>query len=428
MLKKSSVVVSNGFNKFSLADGASETYKRGELALFLTGAYPFAGLQRVFQAIGLQSNRKLGRLFARQTSVPDRLVRSFWTGEILHALGVALMPNRGHDDTLRRALAGRLIVLAFQWYARSASKVLGGLGANIYLYRSGFGGPSVKAAKQSGMIALCYHSIAHPDVLAYVMRHGGRLPAPGEKVELSCELPLILEDLNASDFVVVQGNFVKETFLNRGWPEDRLFTILQGIDDQFLELLDSSTRADPQPTPQPTGPLKMAYAGSGERKGIRFVLEALAQLSDPNWTIKLYGTIPDDIQAEHMGMLADPRVESLGMRPRREVAESLLDAEVFLLPSFAEGSAKAAFEALAAACYMICTPNTGSIVRDGIHGQLVPAGESQPIASAIEHCLASREAVREIGAKNRATVLREHRQVGFGEQLGKIYETVLSAR
>ena len=76
-----------------------------------------------------------------------------------------------------------------------------------------------------------------------------------------------------------------------------------------------------------------------------------------------------------MGMLADLRVKSLDIRPLRKVTESSLDADVFLLPSFAEGSAKAAFEAPAAACYIICTLNTGSIVRDGIHGHLVPAGE-----------------------------------------------------
>ena len=146
MPKKSSVVVSNGFNKFSLADGASETYKRGELALFLTGAYPFAGLRRVFQAIGPRSNRKLGRLFARQTSVPDRLVRSFWTAEILHALGVALMPNGGHDDTLRRALAGRLIVLAFQRYARSARRTARPCSASIA--RSGLASSWARSTRQ----------------------------------------------------------------------------------------------------------------------------------------------------------------------------------------------------------------------------------------------------------------------------------------
>ncbi len=43
-----------------------------------------------------------------------------------------------------------------------------------------------------------------------------------------------------------------------------------------------------------------------------------------------------------------------------------------LLPSLCEGSATAVYEALAAGLPVICTPNTGSVVRHGIDGYIVP--------------------------------------------------------
>jgi glycosyltransferase involved in cell wall biosynthesis len=45
---------------------------------------------------------------------------------------------------------------------------------------------------------------------------------------------------------------------------------------------------------------------------------------------------------------------------------------VFLLPSLCEGSATAVYEALAAGLPVICTENTGSVVRHGVDGYIVP--------------------------------------------------------
>ncbi len=47
-------------------------------------------------------------------------------------------------------------------------------------------------------------------------------------------------------------------------------------------------------------------------------------------------------------------------------------ADVFYLPSLCEGSATACYEALAAGLPVICTENTGSVVRHGIDGYIVP--------------------------------------------------------
>ena len=46
------------------------------------------------------------------------------------------------------------------------------------------------------------------------------------------------------------------------------------------------------------------------------------------------------------------------------------------LPASVEGSARVVFEALAAGCYVITTPNAGSIVKDEVHGALVEPGSA----------------------------------------------------
>jgi glycosyltransferase involved in cell wall biosynthesis len=53
-----------------------------------------------------------------------------------------------------------------------------------------------------------------------------------------------------------------------------------------------------------------------------------------------------------------------------------------------EGSATVTYEALAAGLPVICTPNTGSVVRNGVDGFVVPIRDPDAIVSVIELLLA----------------------------------------
>jgi glycosyltransferase involved in cell wall biosynthesis len=50
---------------------------------------------------------------------------------------------------------------------------------------------------------------------------------------------------------------------------------------------------------------------------------------------------------------------------------------VFFLPSVCEGSAIVTYEALISGLPVIATPNTGSIVTDGVTGYVVPTRDTQ---------------------------------------------------
>jgi glycosyltransferase involved in cell wall biosynthesis len=72
---------------------------------------------------------------------------------------------------------------------------------------------------------------------------------------------------------------------------------------------------------------------------------------------------------------------------------------VFLLPSLCEGSATAIYEALSASLPVICTPNCGSVVRDGVDGIIVPIRNAEAIAEAVLR-LADDPALRRQMAEN----------------------------
>src|SRR4029077_18852254 len=76
-------------------------------------------------------------------------------------------------------------------------------------------------------------------------------------------------------------------------------------------------------------------------------------------------------------------VELTGPVPRSDMGVHFAWADVFLLPSLCEGSATVVYEALSASLPVICTQNTGSIVRDGVEGRIIPIRDSRVIAEAV---------------------------------------------
>jgi glycosyltransferase involved in cell wall biosynthesis len=106
----------------------------------------------------------------------------------------------------------------------------------------------------------------------------------------------------------------------------------------------------------------------------------------------------------------------------------MLQADVFVLPTLAEGSARVIFEALAAGCWVITTPNAGSIVPDVAAGAVVPPADPHALAEAIANVLADPGAARLAGAENASLIRDRFTQDRYGFQLSKLFSDLNTAR
>jgi glycosyltransferase involved in cell wall biosynthesis len=59
-------------------------------------------------------------------------------------------------------------------------------------------------------------------------------------------------------------------------------------------------------------------------------------------------------------------------------------ADVLVLPSICEGSATVTYEAMACGLPVVSTPNTGSLVRHGVDGFVVPIRDATALQEKIE--------------------------------------------
>lgn len=136
-----------------------------------------------------------------------------------------------------------------------------------------------------------------------------------------------------------------------------------------------------QPMNRRPGPLRVLVVGSVDlRKGCEYTLDAAKQVAG-RASFRLVG----DYSMTPERVLADLRkhAELTGVVPRSRVADHYRWADVCLLPSVCEGSATVTYEALQYGLPQIVTPNTGSLVRDGKEGFVVPVGD----VVAIVRCL-----------------------------------------
>lgn len=404
------IIVSNGHHKFITGMAAAEASRRGLLSGFITAGYPEPAMRRWITRFGLDRYASVKRLLQRQEDLPDELAHPLWLSQAIYSAArvIAMRFPRFED----------ISDLGMQCYAWQAERIVAELQGRIYHYRSGYGRASVQKAKEKGMIALCDHSIAHPQVLDYLVSNQGQLPPSGYRASLGRTWRNVLEDIDRADHVLVNSDFVRETFIRCGHDPQRISVLYTGVDDRFLSAVPLRS-----PTPPAKQPMRLLFAGElGLRKGGRMLLQALMRLGGLQWEFVAVGNIDPELRSEFAALFADRRVSVRGHLAWPELAREMSMADIFVFPSLAEGSARVVFMAMACGCHVITTPNSGSVVQDGVHGKLVEPGNVDALAAALHESLHDVDFVRAAGRRS-AELIREHyTQHHYGEGLMELYE------
>jgi MMP alpha-(1->4)-mannosyltransferase len=148
------------------------------------------------------------------------------------------------------------------------------------------------------------------------------------------------------------------------------------------------------------------------RKGIRFLLEAGAQLKPqfPDLKIVLAG---DGFERPELAKLAGDLgigadVTFLGWVPNAELPPYYRAAAVSVIPSLEEGFGIPAAEAMGCEVPVVASDAGGlpEVVENGVTGLVVPRGDSAALAQAIGSLLADPERRRRMGQAGRERALR----------------------
>jgi len=119
-------------------------------------------------------------------------------------------------------------------------------------------------------------------------------------------------------------------------------------------------------------------------------------------------------------------VEWLGRR--EDIPELIANAHVVVLPSYGEGFPRSLLEGAASGRALVGadTPGCREIVVDGLTGLLVPPGNPQALAEAIEALWRSPETRRAMGLKGRELVLARFTEQKVNEAILRLYDDLLA--
>jgi glycosyltransferase involved in cell wall biosynthesis len=160
---------------------------------------------------------------------------------------------------------------------------------------------------------------------------------------------------------------------------------------------------------------RLLFVGSAElRKGIHYLAMAAEKLTSRgfNYEFRVAGDVTDQVRRQPMCR----HLNFLGRVPRDRIHNEFQQADAFVLPSLAEGSAEATYEALACGLPVITTRAAGSVVCDSIEGRIVPERDSEILAEAIQELVENRQKRDRMAhaARDRA---REYTWERYGERL-----------
>jgi glycosyltransferase involved in cell wall biosynthesis len=388
------VIIATGFGKLHFHETARALADTGVQVTFLTGWVPRQDQAALVDGIGkLLGERHLGRrMAARQIAIPGVQVKGVAWAEAAGTV-VKLVQRTG---VLPLDLAYGMEFRVTAWASRPYLH-----DADVLLVRSGAGqSGAIRKARREGMAIVTDHSIAHPAFMHRILREEFARFGLSAGYDPRADLwKLVLRDCADADMLLVNSDFVRKTFTAEGFPAEKLRVAYLGVREDFFGLKKSYTIE---------GPVKILFTGNFDiRKGVRVLLEAIRSCRKSGLDVRLQLMGNLDNGAACLGESDRQFFSHTPFAPWEQVAAAYASADLFVFPTFAEGSSRAGMEAAAAGLPVISTENCGLPLQHGKSALYVPVNDAQALAEAIALASSDEELRRQLG-QNAASTIREH--------------------
>jgi glycosyltransferase involved in cell wall biosynthesis len=310
------------------------------------------------------------------------------------------------------------------WLGRKAGKLATRSGANL-LSTSYVGASAFRSYAGAGVKVLLQ---AHPsprflrNLYTEFISRGGLNERLGVELEMSAtEEGLVKweDEARLADNVIVSSEFSKRSVESLGISDEYIDTVPYGVDLKMF--VPGRQRSG-------TEPLRIFFLGSKcARKGLHILLEAWSRLAPQRASLRIAGgaEIRD-------GALMDafPGIgEELPRLTLPEVIREFQEADLFVMPSLAEGFGHVYLEALACGTPILGTENTAvpDLLKAGDCGFTTEAGNVDDLASTLESLLSNPKLVADRRAEARR-VAEQHSWQNFRVRVRRTLEKAIHQR
>ena len=243
--------------------------------------------------------------------------------------------------------------------------------ADVFVFYNGNGLSSCNYANKIGKITVVEVVNSHVEYQEDLLREEHEsLNLPWEPFHKK-DKERRLKEYDAADYILLPSEFVKNTFLAKGFPEEKLLKVPYGFTVPVQ--IDSSTITE-------HATFNVLYVGSvSVRKGIRYLIEAFKMLEIPNKKLTIVGPVDQISGIEDLEITDD--IVFAGVLKGAELEKAYQAADVFCLPTIEDGYGLVLGEALSYGLPLITTTNSGGLdlIAEGKEGFIVPIRNSLAI-------------------------------------------------
>jgi glycosyltransferase involved in cell wall biosynthesis len=255
--------------------------------------------------------------------------------------------------------------------------------------------------------------------------HLGRLEGgsrPLRALVRTYELTMGRYIVRRSDHVTCVSNAVAEHARRIGGYVTPVTVIPNGVDTSLFH---------PRPGRNNSGEAVLFVGRLVPNKGPETLIKAvpLVLAQHPQAQFLIVGDGPLRVRLKEQAHKLDvgEAVQFLGIR--KDVPDLMREAALLVRPSSLEGMPLVVLEAMASAIPTVATPvgGTPELVKDGVHGFLVPVDSSAALAKAITRLLDDRPLAREMGRRGRELVEDGYSWDAVVDKTERVYAEVKKA-
>lgn len=218
-----------------------------------------------------------------------------------------------------------------------------------------------------------------------------------------------------ASFVATISHFARSQLMFFSDPADwnKIRIVHCGVTPEFYDAPGQASSGDGNGDASRPGraddEIRLVFVGRlAPVKGLRVLFEAMRRLISemPQLRLVLVGDGPDRKGLEEAAASLGGHVRFTGYMSQAEVAETLRNCDICVLPSFAEGVPVVLMEALASGTPVIATQvaGVGELVEQGRTGLLVPPGDVDSLVARIRQLAGDPALRRTMGARGRDRV------------------------
>jgi glycosyltransferase involved in cell wall biosynthesis len=250
-------------------------------------------------------------------------------------------------------------------------------------------------------------------------RLGITLPADHEHAYDAQKLRKEEEEYALANYLLCPSDFVVKTFLDKGYPREKLVRHLYGFDENVYY-------PDDKPHDTKRG-LTMLFVGvCAVRKGVHYALDAWLQSpACKDGTFLIAGEFLPAYADKLASMLSHPSVRVLGHR--NDVPELMRKSDILILPSIEEGFGLVIAEAMGSGCVPLASEACTEICMHMKTGLVHRVGDIASLKDQITRLHEDRALLQRLRAESLRTV-PEITWNAAGRKLLQVYREVVAAQ